>query len=81
MKAVAEQNCSVHFLNSTERQNKPLGLLGLQILQKGKTSLSVCQPLNGYYLGALFFYNSKNLNCIGALSFFKIYLFTHFHDF
>ena len=26
------------------------------------------------------FYNSKNLNCIGALSFFKD-LFTHFHDF
>ena len=26
------------------------------------------QPLNGYYLGALFFYNSKNLNfCIRAL--------------
>ena len=28
----------------------------------------------------LVFYNSKNLNCIGALSFFKD-LFTHFHDF
>ena len=25
---------------------------------------------NGYYLGALLFYNSKNLNCIGALSVF-----------
>ena len=33
------------------------------------------------YHGALgFFYNSKNLNCIGALSFFKD-LFTHFNDF
>ena len=27
---------------------------------------------NGYYLGALCFCNSKNLNCIGALSFLKI---------
>ena len=25
---------------------------------------------NGYYLGALLFYHSKNLNCIGALSFY-----------
>ena len=24
---------------------------------------------NGYYIGALLFYNSKNLNCIGALFF------------
>ena len=38
------------------------------------------QPLDGYYLGAPPFYKSKNLNCIGALSFFKD-LFTHFHDF
>ena len=26
----------------------------------------------GYYSAHIFFYNSKNLNCIGALSFFKI---------
>ena len=31
----------------------------------------------GFVLG---FYNAKNSNCIGALSFFQD-LFTHFHDF
>ena len=34
---------------------------------------------SGYYSAPIFFYNSKNLNCIGALSFFN--LFTHFRDF
>ena len=33
---------------------------------------SRCQLLNGYYLGPLFFCNSKNLNCIGALSFLRL---------
>ena len=32
----------------------------------------------GYYSASNFFYNSKNLNCIGVLSY---DLFTNFHDF
>ena len=31
----------------------------------------LCQPLNGYYLGALLFYNPKDLDCIGVLSFLR----------
>ena len=41
---------------------------------------SRCHPLKRLLFRRFPFYNSKNLNCIGALSFFKD-LFTHFHDF
>ena len=32
--------------------------------------IAAVTPSKGYYLSALPFYNAKNLNCIGALSFY-----------
>ena len=49
---------------------------GIQVLINSRTAIA------GAIIGLLLvFCNSKNLNCIGALSFFFKDLFTHFHDF
>ena len=50
-------------------------------LKENRAFFNSCTAITGTIIGLLLvFYNSKNLNFIGALSFFKD-LFTHFHDF